>query len=419
MALAAPDLLAGLGISVNARAIYQESTASRLIALSSQAKSLDGRNVHVAVCDEIGAHRTGGVYSALQTAIGKRAQPLLLSISTATDNTAGIGKVLWDDAVDLLRGAVTDERLFALLYTIDGKGPGYEGDDIWDERTWRKANPGWGLTVQPDAFRSLATQAQRSPAHRAHFETKNLNVWAAALNPLFSSSDWAACYDDALQIEDMFGRECYIGLDLASRQDLACVALVFPDRSGPLLHYDIFAQFYINEHELEHGEGQVNAMYRAWRDEGWLVATPGNETDFGWIEADILAFASRLKVKEVAFDPWNAVLFAPRLAASRIKTVEFRQTVANYTEPTKELESAIRARRIRHDGNPVMAWCIANVVGRYDANDNVFPRKMENRPDKKIDGAVAAIQGVARALVTWRGPHVYESRPLLVLGGPE
>lgn len=420
MALQCPELLQDLGLGVNARTLYQDVTASRLTALSSQAKSLDGKNVHVAVCDEIASHRTSGVYSALQTAIGKRSQPLLLSISTATDNTAGIGKILWDDCVSLLEGVVQDDRLFALIYTIDLKDQTSEGDPVHQEATWRKANPGWGVTVQPDAFRSLAAQAARSAAHEADFKTKNLNVWTAALNPLFSMASWAACHDPALKIEDMWGKDCFIGLDLASRQDLACAVLVFPERSSDInLRYKVFAQFYINEAALTDPEGRKNAMYAQWVDDGWLIATPGNETDFGFIEADILAFASRVKIQDVPFDPWNAVQFAQRLEASRIKTVEFRQNVANYSAPTKELSSAMNAGRIAHDGNPVLAWCISNVVGRYDANDNVFPRKVDGRNEKKIDGAIGLIQAIGRAMVAWRGPSVYETRGLTTIGASD
>lgn len=58
-------------IGVYTNSIYQETTASRFIPISSDAKALDGLNVAVAVCDEIGSHRTSEVYDALITAMGK------------------------------------------------------------------------------------------------------------------------------------------------------------------------------------------------------------------------------------------------------------------------------------------------------------------------------------------------------------
>ena len=105
------------------------------------------------------------------TAMGKRRHPLLLSMSTATGNTTGIGKQLWDYAVRVLQGTQHDDRLFALIYTID------EGDDPWDEGTWIKCNPSWGQAVQPDAVRAITQQARNNPAQEAAAMTRHLNVW--------------------------------------------------------------------------------------------------------------------------------------------------------------------------------------------------------------------------------------------------
>jgi phage terminase large subunit-like protein len=96
-----------------------------------------------------------------------------------------------------------------------------------------------------------------------------------------------------------------------------------------------------------------------------------------------------------------------------VPVIEFRSTTANFSEPTKELDAAMRAGRIRHDGNGPLAWCIGNVVGRYDARGNVYPRK--SRPESKIDAAVALIMAIARCMSS-PGPSVYETRGLLTIG---
>jgi phage terminase large subunit-like protein len=40
---------------------------------------------------------------------------------------------------------------------------------------------------------------------------------------------------------------------------------------------------------------------------------------------------------------------------------------------------------------------IGNVVGHYDAKENVYPRK--ERPENKTDGAVALIMAIGRHMV--------------------
>jgi phage terminase large subunit-like protein len=57
----------------------------------------------------------------------------------------------------------------------------------------------------------------------------------------------------------------------------------------------------------------------------------------------------------------------------------------------------MRAGRLRHDGNPVLAWCTGNVVGNTYRRGNLYPAK--SRPDQKIDAAIALIMAVGRAMV--------------------
>lgn len=90
---------------------------------------------------------------------------------------------------------------------------------------------------------------------------------------------------------------------------------------------------------------------------------------------------------------------------------EFRATTQNFSEPTKELDAAIRAGRLRHDGNPVLEWCVGNIVAHYDARANVYPRKQ--RPEQKIDAAIALIMAIGRAMATVEERSIYEERGLL------
>jgi len=383
-----PEFRSRCGIQVAAHSIYQPKTASKFVAVSSDAKALDGLNVTVAVCDEIASHRTSQVYDVMLTAMGKRKHPMLVNISTATGNNSGIGKQLWDYAVRTLTGQQQDDNLFALIYTVD------DGDDLWDEASWIKANPSWGQAVQPDAIRAIMRQARNNPAQEAAAKTRHLNVWVGADDALFSTRSWRACADEGLTIDMMEGQPCHIGVDLASRTDLAAVAFVFPgtDRDGRVT-YSVFSRCYLNEAAVLEAK---NASYPGWAAEGHIVPTPGNETDMAAIEGDIREMARRFDVRSIAFDPWNATQMRQSLAADGLPVVDFHMRVANLSEPTKELDAAMSASRIKHDGSPVLEWCIGNVVGHYDARANVFPRKA--RPEQKIDAAMALIMALGRAM---------------------
>jgi phage terminase large subunit-like protein len=391
------------GVGVLTNSIFQRHTASRFVPISSDAKALDGLNVAVAVCDEIGSHRTSEVYDALITAMGKRRQPFLLSISTATGNNAGIGKQLWDYGLRVLRQDQKDDRFFCVIYSID------DDDDPWDEATWVKANPGWGVSVQPDAIRAIMRQARNNPAQEAAARTRHLNIWIGADDALFSIRAWHACIDRALDLEAFAGRRCHIALDLASKTDLAALAIVFPEYVDQDLHYAVFTRCYLNEGAVLEAR---NPSYPGWANDGDLIVTPGDETDYATIEADILDLCKRFRVESLAYDPWGSTQMAQHLTEQRVNCVEFRATTANFSEPTKELDAAMRAGRLHHDGNGPLTWCIGNVVGHYDARSNVYPRKP--RPENKIDAATALIMAIARCL-TEPGPSVYTTRGLLSL----
>jgi phage terminase large subunit-like protein len=385
-----PEIRRRYGVEALANTIWQERTSSNFRPISSDAKALDGLNVQIAVCDEIASHKTSEVYDVLLTAMGKRRHPMLVAISTATGNNSGIGKQLWDYAVRVLEGTQADDRLFALIHTIDPE------DDPWDEASWIKANPSWGQAVQPDAVRAIMRQARNNPAQEAAARTRHLNIWVGADEALFSLRAWQETTDTSLSLDDFEGRECYLGLDLASRTDLAAMALVFPNRDTDTgrTTYAVFARCYLNEAAVAEAR---NPSYPGWAAAVHLVVTPGNETDFDEIESDVRQLCSRFNVVSAGYDPWQSAQMSQRLRAEGVPMHEFRATTQNFSPAIIELDAAMRASRLRHDGNRVLTWCIGNVVGRADRRGNLYPTK--SRPDQKIDAAVALMMAIGRAMV--------------------
>jgi phage terminase large subunit-like protein len=87
--------------------------------------------------------------------------------------------------------------------------------------------------------------------------------------------------------------------------------------------------------------------------------------------------------------------------------------VKNFSEPMKEFERLVLSGRLHHTGDKVLTWMISNVVGHYDRKDNIFPVK--ERREQKIDGAVAAIMALGRAMVGQETGSVYDERGVLTL----
>jgi phage terminase large subunit-like protein len=401
-----PELATRFGIDTSRNSIFQGATSSKFVSISSDAKALDGLNVHCAVCDEIGSHKNASVYDVLLTALGKRAQPMLISISTATGNNAGIGKKVHDYTVKVLEGSVKDDRFFGVIYAAD------EDDPVWDRRTWIKANPGWGVTVQPEAIEAIANQARSSPAQEIAFKTRHLNLWTSADSSLFLMEAWHRCADPSLTLADFEGQECYVGLDLSSKIDMTSASLIFPIRVlGEPVRYVVFSKSWLPEATVETSR---NPSYPGWAASGALTVTEGEVIDFDAVEAFLSDAMDRFDVRGVGYDPWSAKQLAQRMQNQGVPMIEIRMTVQNLSEPTKDLDALMRSGRIAQDGNPVLAWAIASVIGRYDEKGNVFPKKEKNS-DNKIDAAMSTILALAMATATdQKVIHVTES-PLVLL----
>jgi phage terminase large subunit-like protein len=396
-----PGLKAAFGVSTTAHAISQVRTASRFQALSAEGNSLDGLNIHCAIVDELHAHRTRKVFDVLETATGARSQPLLWLITTAGFDRSGICYEQRTYLTKIIDGVAKDDTYFGMIYTID------DGDDWSDPAVWQKANPNHGVSVFPEDIARLCAKALKMPSAQNNFLTKRLSVWVNADSAFFNMAELAKCADPKLKSGDFRGEPCWIGIDLASRRDIAPRMQLF--RRGD--HYYCFGRYFLPETEIEESK---NSQYTGWARSGWITATPGNITDYGYIEEDLKELASEFQIMEVAYDPFQATQFATRMLAEGFPMVEMRAIVKTFSEPMKHLDALISEGKFHYNGDPVLAWMFSNVIAHLDNKDNVYPKK--ERPENKIDGVVALLMCLGRAMASDGQPaSIYEKRgPIFV-----
>lgn len=389
MAKRDPEFRRRYGISVDAHNIRQESSASIFSPLSRDADALDGKNVHLAILDELAKHRTREVHDVLLTATGKRNQALMLSITTAGSNKTGVGYEQWRYAQRVLRLEQSDERFFGIIYTIDDE------DDWRDPLAWAKANPNWGVSVAPDVIATLAKRAENVPSQQNAFKQKHLNVWTHATVQWINAVDWKHCGDRALTAQDLKGEACIVGMDLAARVDLAVTVKVFRRMLEGRWHYYAFPTFYL---PLDVIRAQRNPKYAEWYEQGLLRASLVDtaSTDFSMIETDVAADHELYVITDIAYDPYQAKMLASNLERSGIPVIEVRPTVANFSPAMKELDALVREGRFHHPDNEILNWNIDCVEAWEDMKANVFPRKDKTDGLAKIDGAVALLMALAR-----------------------
>jgi phage terminase large subunit-like protein len=389
--------------------IHCPQTGSKFEPLGADSDTLDGLNPSGNIVDETHAHKDRALWDVLQSAQGARRQPLTLAITTAgVYDPEGIGWQLHHAATQVLEGAVEDDRFFAFVATMD------EGDD-WTSRAAReKANPNLGVSVKEVYLAEECATAQREPSAMNAYLCKHLDVWTAQALRWIRPDDWTACGTSPAPLD---GQICYGGLDLSTKLDMTAFVAVAGDSATG---FDCLFRFWVPEALVQARERRGDTpSYHRWVEQGLLFATPGNVIDYAFIEQEILALAKRFRLVQIGFDPWNANQTAVRLqqalnpanTKTGFQMVEMRQGMQTLSEPAKEFEKLVVSQKLRHGGHPIMRWMVANVTTRQDANGNIAPDKSTSTG--KIDGVVATILALGRAIVTPHRKSVYEDRGLV------
>lgn len=377
-----PELRKKYGVSVNAKTIVINSNGSKFEPLIGDPG--DGASPSVGIADEFHEHDTSDQVDTVITGMGARDNPLMLFITTAGANMGGPCYAKRDDVKAILSGTVKDDNVFGIIYTLDE-------DDQWDTvEAQKKANPNFGISVDPEFLKGQLAQARRSAEKQVAYKTKHLNLWVGAKAAWMNMLAYQACRKKNLDINKFKGQRCFIAVDLASRVDVASKIVLFPPNEISK-KFTVFATHYLPEETI-----LDNTRYKQWHAGGYLNSTGGNTIDFDFIEDDLLKDCETFEVDEIGYDPFQATQFSTHMVDLGLPMVEIRPTVLNFSEPMKELEALILNKDIQFDIDPVLMWMFGNVVAKLDKKDNIYPDKEQDK--NKIDGVVALIMCMNRVI---------------------
>lgn len=404
MAVRSPDLQSAVGMEVNASNLSIPKDGSRFEPIIGSPG--DGASPSCALIDEYHEHKTDDLYETMLTGMGSRQQPLMLIITTAGADIGGPCYAKRQECIEMLSGVMPDEELFAWIWTID------EGDDWTDPAVLAKANPNFGVSVYEEYLLSMQQRGIRTPRFTNTFKNKHLNVWTTGKSNYFNMVDWLACEDRTLTLEQFEGELSILSLDLARKLDMNSMARLFwrVDQSTGLVHYySVAPKFWVPEDTVSKNESKrVRERYETWVNTGHLYETPGAEIDYREITAEIVGAREKNPVHEIPLDPSGATALSHALEDEGFSPISITQNFTFMSDPMKELEAAITSGRFHHDGNPIMTWCMSNVIGRnLPGNDDVV-RPVRQGQENKIDGAVTLIMAVGRAMAAVRSNETNE-----------
>ncbi|HCU0423529.1 terminase large subunit [Klebsiella aerogenes] len=365
----------------------------------------DGDSPHCAIIDEYHEHETDHMYEAMTLGMGARSQPLTLIITTAGTSLESPCYDKDKQVKEMLNGHVPNDRLFGLIYELD------EGDDWTDPTNFIKANPNLDVSISYDDLLAEMEVAKQVPRKVNAFKTKRLNIWVSGKSAYYNMTQWHAAADESLCYEDFAGEDYYLGLDLAQRLDLnAGVGVFVREIEGKKHYYCIKPKFWVPEDTVRSTDPKIAKTadrYVKFVEMGVLEATDGAEADYREILASIIDLQEidKVRVSEIPIDPSGATALSHELQDHGFDPISIRQDYTNMSTPMKELEAALAGGRFHHDGNPVLSWCISNVIGKNLPGSDDIVRPTKGDKQSKIDGATALFMAIGRAMLNGRASN--------------
>lgn len=384
--------------------------------LGGDSKTLDGLNPSVAFIDEYHAHKDDTVREVLESAMGARDNPLVYIITTAGFNLKSACKAAEDSYKDILLELNKDDHTLIMIHQLD------ENDDWQDEANWIKANPNMDYSepLLPFTKREFI-KAMNQPSKIPNFKTKSLNMWVDGKSVWIPSEVWKRNdinfgIDLKTQKRQVLDGEkfrkfgSYAGVDLSTTTDFtAFVILSEPDENGERF---VKPFLFCPENSILKRTKDDNVPYVFWRDQGYIIATPGDVVDYDVIEDYIRKNFHIFGIKRLEFDRYNSNSITNHLVEDGLPVSLFSQTMVNYSHPTKVFEKLMYENKIKHDGNPVMEWMLSGCQTKEDYNENIrIVKGKDNTSGKRIDGIIALIMALGGSLSPKEEQSKY-SKPL-------
>lgn len=348
---------------------------------SSDSAKLDGLNVSLGILDEGHAQKDNLLYSVMKSSMGQRSQPLMVQITTAGFLTEGYPCFeTYKLSIELLAGVKEDDTFATFLYCLDPE------DNFEDERVWIKANPNLDVTISSDFLRGEVLKAKNDSTQLVPVKTKNFNIFCNS-RTAWIPQEKVAKVMDRFNLEDFAGNTCYIGLDLASVGDMTSMAILIPYNSK----YYFRTYSFVPEETYENSPN--HELYQRFYQDGDLIVTPGNVTDYQYITNMIVKIGEYMNIEGIYFDPFNSSQLQIQLTQLGMNMQPCRQGLLAFSNPTKEFERLVLSEQAVIYKSTVFLWSVGCVVLRVDHNSNCKPDKAT--PNNKIDPVIASIQALS------------------------
>lgn len=358
------------------------------IRMVSSDKPFDGLNPHCVVMDELHAwgehHRK--FYDTMVTGSASRSQPMHLIITTAGDDKSMLWLEEYGYSCQVADGDLKDETLFSLIFELDEK------DDPSDESSWIKANPNLGVSVNLDYLRQRWAEDKHTAIGRNRFTRYHGNRVVTSTEKAFDVQLWRKC---AGELSNWREADAVAGgIDLGSRDDLAAYGLCARFKVGevddqPIYRYEVKARTFIADDTIR---DLTKVPFATWIHGGHLKKSRYAIPE---LQANLIDDCQEYEIKTLAYDPYNGQQLGDELTKEGLTPVRMAQNQSQFNEAIRDFQHLITEGRLKHNGDPLLEWCVGNAIISRDRQDRWMFDKRESI--EKIDALVAVVMAYRMA----------------------
>ena len=369
--------------------ILCEVTQSELAPLSSDANTLDGLGIDLAIVDEFGIHKDYSLYEVCRSSQTYKLDAQIIAITTAYPNTA-TSPAYTERCIliDAYEGKTEmDNRYFSAIYELDD-----EDKKNYDDRSnWIKANP---LFAEfPEIMKKLESDYEASKRDDEKYQlflTKNLNVWLngdVTLNYLDFDS-WREC---EIEKVDFTGKEVVVGIDMSKTTDLCGVSILSKDEYGNVL---VKSKAFLPKESVAKKEMSDKLNYSSYANfhPEWIHITEGKFVNQIDVENYVRNIEDiyKCKIKAIAFDSWNALHLMSSLS-NDYEVIDVKMTYNSFSPVVKKFRELVYDNIIKYEYNPILNFCVGNAITKSDLQENILldKQKSSNRIDLLVSSIIA------------------------------
>jgi phage terminase large subunit-like protein len=370
--------------------------------ITSKSDTKHGFNTHAWIYDELHVAKNRDLYDTLKTSMGQRSNPLGIMITTPGYDRLSICYNRYDYTIKLLSGAIEDDTFWGVIYESDPQA------DIYSEETWRVANPLYDVSENlRETIAGEAKEVANDPTLENTFRRLRLGQWTQSETRWIKTELWKSLQGQ-VDRKDFDGDVVWLGLDLSASSDLTSLCWLFSDGEMITPFWDLW----IPSDKAEEYERKYNIPFSQWEKQGWINICSGNTINFAEVEARILHINQTHSIKILGYDEWNSRDLASRLVEKHAIDCIIEPQGYRLSNALKKIKELIMSAKVLHDGNPVVTWCLDNVLVKENDEGNikiVKPRSTgaSERYEKKIDPWISLAMAVNEWMIDVPRKSVY------------